>query len=641
MKWLVPFLALAAGVKTSRHELAAGPVAKIVEMLKGMAEASEADGQAEAKTFEEFQCHSTKTISEKGQSISDLEEEIASTGNRIEKLIALSSELSSKKDQLTKDLEEKKDTQAQSVAARENEANAFKKSEAEMSANLESLQKALSELSEVSANPQAVSLLSDPVIEVTKQLESVAEEAKSFLMPHGISMLRGPYQQQNGGVLGTLQSVKDTYEKDLKELRAAEDSQQTNHATLLKQLSAEQAELREMLDMTKAKMASTQEDLATRKSQVEKAKTDLDAEKALKAETEKVLVEKTTAFEERKALRSEEATAIAKATAVLNSNAAFATFGQIAGASFVQMGVTPKQAAAIAMLRRAALHARSARLAHVATRAASAPFVKVIEEIETMQKVILAEGKMDKKKSAWCTAELSKNAAGQKAKSGQMDTLKSAITELGDTIAGPMDGLEVTMKQAKEDLKKNEADQEEVTATRESENKNYRKKVRDLQDAQKLLTTAMSLLQQYYTRLSLFQGQSELRGGEEVLKLLQHVLDDTKSEEEVAHKTEKDAQASFEDTLTLLTQSEADLRKNIADTTKELADSKKELTEKHEMLEKTTKEKTSLAQYLADVKPKCEWLKGKLEQREANREAESQSLKDAVKLLKGTPAYQE
>ena len=30
-------------------------------------------------------------------------------------------------------------------------------------------------------------------------------------------MLRGPYQQQNGGVLGTLQSVKDTYEKDLKE----------------------------------------------------------------------------------------------------------------------------------------------------------------------------------------------------------------------------------------------------------------------------------------------------------------------------------------------------------------------------------------------------------------------------------------
>lgn len=30
-------------------------------------------------------------------------------------------------------------------------------------------------------------------------------------------MLRQPYEQQSGGVLGTLQSVKDTYEKDLKE----------------------------------------------------------------------------------------------------------------------------------------------------------------------------------------------------------------------------------------------------------------------------------------------------------------------------------------------------------------------------------------------------------------------------------------
>ena len=33
-----------------------------------------------------------------------------------------------------------------------------------------------------------------------------------------VGMLRQPYEQQSGGVLGTLQSVKDTYEKDLKEL---------------------------------------------------------------------------------------------------------------------------------------------------------------------------------------------------------------------------------------------------------------------------------------------------------------------------------------------------------------------------------------------------------------------------------------
>eukprot|EP00435_Cladocopium_sp_Y103_P047452 s32_g13.t4 len=645
MKWLVlSLLAVTTSLKThqTRHEIhGRSPVSQIVEMLKGMAQESEADGKAEAETFDKFQ----KTISEKGQAISELKELMASTENRMEKLTALSSELSSKKSQLTEDLEEKKGIEAESIAARENEEKTFKQQEAEMAANLASLQKALSELNEVSANPQAVSLLStDPqVLEVTKQLESVAEEARGFLTPTAagaVAMLRQPYEQQSGGVLGTLQSVKDTYEKDLKELRGAEESQKQSHGILLQQLQSEQAELSKMLEMTKAELASTEEELLTRKSQLTKAKADLGSENALKAEAEKILVQKTSAFEERKELRSQEATAIAKAIAVLNSDAAFATFCQVTGASFVQMGAAPKQAAAVALLRRAAQDAHSARLGHAATVAATAPFAKVIEEIETMQKVIQAEGKADEKKSAWCAAELSKNAAGQKAKTGQMDTLKTAITELDATIAGPVDGLELTLNQAREDLKRNEKDQEDITASRKSENKNYQKKVQDLQDAKKLVKTAMTVLRQYYTKLALLQGESKLQGGQEVLKMLQDVLDDTKSEEDAAHKTEGEAQASFEDNLALLTQSEADLKKSITDTTKEIADTKKELTEKHEMLEKTKQEKMSLAEYLADVQPDCAWLKAALGQREANRQAESTSLTEAIQLIKGTPAYQ-
>lgn len=391
MKWLV--LSLLAVTGSLKHRSTRHGIHGIVEMLKGMAQQSEADGKAETETFDKFQCDSTKTISEKGKAISELKELMASTENRMEKLTALTSELSSKKSQLTEDLEEKKGIEAESIAARENEEKTFKKQETEMAANLASLQKALAELNEVSANPQAVSLLStDPqVLEVTKQLESVAEEARGFLTPTAgaVAMLRQPYEQQSGGVLGTLQSLKDTYEKDLKELRGAEESQKQSHGILLQQLQSEQAELSKMMEMTQAELASTEEELLTRKSQLAKAKADLDSESALKAETEKILVQKTSAFEERKELRSQEATAIAKATAVLNSDAAFATFGQVTGASFVQMGAAPKQAALVALLRRAAReNAHSARLGHAATVAATAPFAKVIEEIETMRKVI-------------------------------------------------------------------------------------------------------------------------------------------------------------------------------------------------------------------------------------------------------------
>ena len=68
---------------------------------------------------------------------------------------------------------------------------------------------------------------------------------------------------------------------------------------------------------------------------------------------------------------------------------------------------------------------------------------------------------------------MSKNAAGQTAKTGQMDTLNMAISELDDTIESPVDGLELALKQAEADLKRNEIDQEDITSSRKSENKNY------------------------------------------------------------------------------------------------------------------------------------------------------------------------
>ena len=63
---------------------------------------------------------------------------------------------------------------------------------------------------------------------------------------------------------------------------------------------------------------------------------------------------------------------------------------------------------------------------------------------------------------------MSKTAAGQKAKTGQVDSLKSAISQLDATLRGPMDGLELMLKQSREDLHRNEEDQEEISASRRS-----------------------------------------------------------------------------------------------------------------------------------------------------------------------------
>lgn len=138
----------------------------------------------------------------------------------------------------------------------------------------------------------------------------------------------------------------------------------------------------------------------------------------------------------------------------------------------------------------------------------------------------MKEGKADERKSEWCGDA---PRLGQ-SKSKQMETLEGAagrngvrkwraqaISELDGTIKSPVDGLEavlcwrlgprceVSLLKAQDDLKRNEADQEEVAALRKSESKTYRclkgrcglaalrKKVMDLQEAQQLLKRARTL----------------------------------------------------------------------------------------------------------------------------------------------------
>ena len=61
----------------------------------------------------------------------------------------------------------------------------------------------------MNAKPKVSLLSTEPgILEVTRQLEAVAQEAKSFLAPKQ-GMLGGPGYER-GGVLGTLQSVRDT-----------------------------------------------------------------------------------------------------------------------------------------------------------------------------------------------------------------------------------------------------------------------------------------------------------------------------------------------------------------------------------------------------------------------------------------------
>merc|ERR550532_3566763 len=91
--------------------------------------------------------------------------------------------------------------------------------------------------------------------------------------------------------------------------------------------------------------------------------------------------------------------------------------------------------------------------------------------------------------------------------------------------------------------------------------------------------------------------------------------------------------------MAALKESEEDLQKSLAKLQEELADAEKSLVMKNTDLEKTEAEKLAIEQYLEKIKPGCDFITDNYEDREKNRGLETEALKKAAKLLKGTPAF--
>merc|ERR1719161_1477107 len=218
-------------------------------------------------------------------------------------------------------------------------------------------------------------------------------------------------------------------------------------------------------------------------------------------------------FEKRNMLRSQEEAAIAEAIAVLNSDAAFATFGKVdatstGSTSFVQFSESQNadmqkvRSTAAAALARSSKKLHSVRLAKIAMALSSKnkvsnPFVKVLENINSTVELIEAEEADDAQKLATCNEEQKINFKKRDDKKDKMDDLTSSINELEITAKNTREQIAET----EEDLAENRADQKEATDARNAQNAVFKTNLKNLQDAEKILAKATKVLVKYYKYL--------------------------------------------------------------------------------------------------------------------------------------------
>jgi len=385
---------------------------------------------------------------------------------------------------------------------------------------------------------------------------------------------------------------------------------------------------------------------------------------------------KAKEFEERNMLRTQEQAAITQAIAILDSDKAFSTFGEVKATSegatgFLQLiavGHSPKVSSDAAMRKQAvemlqqASRGSSKVLRVMAMLRAGNPFTTVLAAIENMKELIAEEAKVDKEQLGWCKSERKENNGKKKEKEAQIQELESAISGLEETIDHPETGLKVMIKETEDSLVKNSQNQAEETKARREENIVYQKNVKNTAEATELLQTGIAALEKYYSDLKeqqekelelmqkkradpeppktwsgSYKGQSDQ--GNKVLEMLNFVLKATADEETAHHDAEQTAQADYEDSMAALKKAEEELQESLVKSQEELAEAEKSLVIKRQELEKTEAEKLAIEQYLEKIKAGCDFITDNYEAREKNRGLETQALKKATKLLKGTPAF--
>jgi len=213
-------------------------------------------------------------------------------------------------------------------------------------------------------------------------------------------------------------------------------------------------------------------------------------------------------------------------------------------------------------------------------------------------------------------------------------------------------------------LLENKKAQTDQTKTRKDENAAYHSDARDLSNAEDTLGKAIAVLTRYYKALDkkmkenkafiqeeedefqappetydAYAGQS--KSGGEAMQMLEFIMGETKKEHQKADSDEKTAQKACDGSMAKLRKDEANMQKAFVKLNQDLTEKQKELMEKQTDLKDTTKAKVAIEQYLAKIKPGCDFIATNFLLREKSRATETKALDKAVTMIKGTAAYKD
>lgn len=647
-------------------------------MMGEMAAKGDAEKKAEAVKFSAFDQWCQNTVRTKTNEIDagttkmeELNAEIEQCDVDIRALTARIQELDEDVDRWNKD-------QAAATAVRDKEAVDFKATVTDYSESLEALAGAIQVLKKQDADrPQAalvqslvqVSRMSLVPISTKKALAAFLQQPVADSIPDAMPAdnlaVSAPeanaYEFQSGGVVDMLVKLEDEFKTKKADLEEEELKAQHAFTQIMQQLADNIENAEHEINKKTTLRAETEEQKAEAQGDLATTRQERSEDMTYKADTEALCAQKTADFNARQKLRGEELEAINKAMEIIGSGAVKGS-----GEKHLPSLLQKKSTRALAQLRssqQSPLQSRiadflaerarvtgSSLLAQVSSHVASDPFKKVKKMIKDLISKLTQEATEEAEQKGWCDTELTTNKQTRDKKTEEVNSLTSEIEDLTATIAQltqDIADLTSALKQLADEMAKE-------TAERASSKADNEQTISDAKAAQTAVEEAMAVLKDFYAKSAEATAFSQQTPGEDapetfskpytgllpeggnVVDFLEVILADFARLES---ETTTDEAMEAEEYKNFMFESEKDqaLKQNeMKHKTETKTNKESSLHSAQEELKITQEALDKAVAYYEKLKPTCVDTGISYEERVKRREAEMQSLQEALKILSGT-----
>jgi chromosome segregation ATPase len=269
-------------------------------------------------------------------------------------------------------------------------------------------------------------------------------------------------------------------------------------------------------------------------------------------------------------------------------------------------------------------------LSEAAALTAANPFVKVKKMIKDLISKLMEEATAETEAKGWCDTELGTNKIQREARTEDADNLNAEIEDLTATIAD----ITQTLAELAAKVKELDAAMAEATETRQEAKATNEQTLKEAQEAQTAVEAATQVLTDFYEKA----GDSEATQGAEgggVISFLEVILSDFARLEEETSSAEN-SEADAYDTLMFESKKDKALKegesKNLSNT---MTNKESDLQTAQEELKGTMDQLDKANKYYDKLKPTCVDSGINYDDRVKAREAEIQSLGEALKILAG------